>query len=74
MRELINWLYDHYIQPHLENQPRDGEAELHFSLLESALRKEERKDLAFVCRFYALQGFRLGVKTGVALGKELESL
>ena len=32
----------------------------------------EKQDLEYVCRFYAVQGFRLGVKTGLALGEDLK--
>ena len=70
MSDLMTWLYDHYIQPQIENQPQDDGDAFRFSLLEPSLTKEQQKDLACVCRFYAMQGFRLGVKTGLALREE----
>ena len=74
MTDLMGWLYDHYIQPQIENQPRDDGDKLHFTILESALMEAEKQDLDHVCRFYAVQGFRAGVKFGLALGEDLKSL
>ena len=74
MSDLMKWLYAHYIGPQIENQPRDDRDEFHFSLLEPALMEEQKKDLDCICRFYAVQGFRLGVKTGLALGEDLRKL
>lgn len=61
MTDLMGWLYDHYIHPQIENQPQDDADELHFAILESALMEAEKQDLEYVCRFYAVQGFRSGV-------------
>ena len=72
MSDLMKWLYDHYIHPQIEDQPLDDGDELHFAILESALRDAERQDLEHVCRFYAVQGFRTGVKFGLALGEDLK--
>ena len=74
MSDLMKWLYDHYIRPQIENQPRDDGDKLHFTILESALMEAEKQDLDHVCRFYAVQGFRAGVKFGLALGEDLKSL
>ena len=74
MSDLMKWLYDHYIHPQIENQPQDDADELHFAILESALMEAEKQDLEYVCRFYAVQGFRAGVKFGLALGKDLKGL
>lgn len=71
MSDLMTWLYDHYIHPQIESQPRDDGDMFRFSLLEPSLTAEQRADLACVCRFYAVEGFRLGVKTGLALKEEL---
>ena len=51
---------------------QDDSDELHFAILESSLMEAEKQDLEYVCRFYAVQGFRLGVKTGLALGEDLK--
>lgn len=72
MTDLMRWLCDHYIHPQIENQPRDDGDELHFAILESSLMDAEKQDLDHVCRFYAAQGFRLGVKFGLALGEDLK--
>ena len=34
----------------------------------------EKQDLEYVCRFYAVQGFRAGVKFRLALGEDLKGL
>ena len=72
MTDLMGWLYDHYIRPQIEHQPQDDGDELHFAVLESALMEAEKQDLEHVCRFYAVQGFRVGVKFGAALGEDLK--
>lgn len=74
MTDLMGWLYDHYIHPQIENQPQDDADELHFAILESALMEAEKQDLEYVCRFYAVQGFRAGVKFGLALGEDLREI
>lgn len=74
MTDLMGWLYDHYIHPQIENQPQDDSDELHFSILESALMEAEKQDLEYVCRLYAVQGFRAGVKFGLALGEDLREI
>ena len=72
MSDFLNWLYDHYIHPQIENQPREDGDEFRLSLLLPALTKEQQADLACVCRFYAVQGFRAGVRFGAALGEDLK--
>ena len=63
MTECMRWLYDHYILPQIEGRPMDdGDAS------RAALFWDARAVLAF----YAVQGFRLGARTGLALGRELE--
>ena len=74
MTDLMGWLYDHYIHPKIENQPQDDADDLHFAILDSALMEAEKQDLEYVCRFYAVQGFRAGVKFGLALGEDLKGL
>ena len=73
MTDLMGWLYDHYIHPQIENQPQDDADELHFAILESALMEAEKQDLEYVCRFYAVQGFRAGgeVRAGAGGGFEI---
>lgn len=71
MSDLMNWFYAHYIRLHIESQPKsDGEL-LRFSFLESELDAEQQEDCQAALAFYAIQGFRLGLKTGLALGEDL---
>lgn len=63
MTECMRWLYDHYILPQIEGRPMDDG---------DALDQEQARDARTVLAFYAVQGFRLGLQTGLALGRELE--
>ena len=88
MTDLMGWLYDHYIHPQIENQPQDdartspppGTPARRRSgrripnPVFSASIRAEKQDLEYVCRFYAVQGFRAGMKFGLALGEDLKSL
>ena len=67
MSDLMRWMYDHYIKPNIESQPRtDGEA-MQIDLLNNELDPQFQKTLQEVFAFYAVQGFHLGVRTGVTL-------
>lgn len=71
MSDLMRWMYDHYIKPNIENQPKDfGEAML-FDLLNNELDPQMRQTLQDALAYYAAQGFRLGVRTGVTLRPDL---
>lgn len=72
MSDLLNWYYSYYIRPYVESQPKDDGEQMRFSLFENNLDPDQRVDAQAVLAFYAVQGFRLGLKTGLALGKDLE--
>lgn len=67
MSDFMRWMYDHYIKPNIESQPiTDGEA-MQIDLLKNELAPEMQRTLQEVFALYAVQGFRLGVRTGVTL-------
>lgn len=71
MTDAMKRFYTHYIGPQVENQPRDAGEELYFGLLDSDLCPHQKEALENVTAFYAAQGFRLGLKMGMALEEEL---
>lgn len=71
MSDLMRWMYDHYIKPNIESQPRDEGETLQIDLLNNELSPQMRKTLQEVLALYAAQGFRLGVRTGVTLHADL---
>ena len=71
MTDLMRWMYDHYIKPNIESQPRDEGETLQIDLLNNELSPQMRKTLQEVLALYAVQGFRLGVRTGVTLHADL---
>lgn len=71
MTDLMKWMYDHYIKPNIESQPRDEGEALQIDLLNNELSPQMRKTLQNVLAIYATQSFRLGVRTGVTLGPDL---
>lgn len=71
MTDLMRWMYDHYIKPNIESQPRDEGETLQIDLLNNELSPQMRKTLQEVLALYAAQGFRLGVRTGVTLHTDL---
>ena len=71
MTDLMRWMYDHYIKPNIENQPRDEGEALQIDLLNNELSPQMRKTLQEVLALYATQSFRLGVRTGVTLHADL---
>ena len=72
MTECMRWLYDHYILPKIEGRPMDDGDAFRAALFWDALDQEQARDARTVLAFYAVQGFRLGLQTGLALGRELE--
>ena len=71
MTDLMNWMYDHYNRPSIESQPKDDAEDMWFDLLNNELDPQMRKTLQKALSYYAIQGFRLGVRTGVTLGADL---
>ena len=72
MTECMRWLYDHYILPQIEGRPMDDGDAFRAALFWDALDQEQARDARAVLAFYAVQGVRLGLQTGLALGRELE--
>lgn len=71
MTDLMKWMYQHYIKPNIESQPKDEGEALQIDLLNNELSPQMRKTLQDVLALYATQSFRLGVRTGVTLGVDL---
>lgn len=72
MSDFMRWMYDHYIKPNIENQPKDDAENMWFDSLDNELDPQLRQTLQKALTFYAVQGFRLGVRTGVTLGGDLD--
>ena len=73
MTDIMKWLYADYIKPHIESQPKDGGEAMWFDLLNNNLYPQQKEALQAALDFYAAQGFRLGLKTGLALGEDLRA-
>lgn len=71
MTDLMHWLYAHYIKPQIESQPKDTAEAMQLDLLQNDLGPEMGRTLQDVLSYYAVQGFRLGVRTGLALEPDL---
>lgn len=71
MTDLMRWMYDHYIKPSIESQPKDDGEAMRLDLLSNELDPSLQRILRDVLAFYAVQGFRLGVRTGVTLHADL---
>ena len=71
MTDLMRWMYDHYIKPNIESQPKDDAERMWFDFLDNELYEEQKKGLQAALSFYAVQGFRLGVRTGLGLKDDL---
>ena len=71
MTDFMRWMYNHYIKPEIESQPKDAGEKMQFDLVNNELTSEFKQDLQDVLAYYAVQGFRLGVRTGVTLSGDL---
>ncbi len=71
MTDLMHCMYDNYIKPQIENQPKDDAEAMQIDLLNNELCPGMKRILQEVLAFYAVQGFRLGVRTGVTLRPDL---
>lgn len=72
MTDAMKWFTANYILPHAEKQPMDFGEQMSLSSLQNELPPSMHPRLETVKEFYALQGFRLGLKLGAALGEEFE--
>ena len=71
MTDFMRWMYDHYIRPNIESQPKDDAEDMWSDFLDNEFSFDQKRALQAVLAFYAVQGFRLGVRTGAALQSEL---
>ena len=71
MTDLMRWMYDHYIRLQIESQPKSAGEAMQIDLLQNELNPQMRQILQDVLSYYAVQGFRLGVRTGLALQPDL---
>jgi len=69
MSDFMQWLYAHYIRPHLDAAPLDG-YEMPLSLLEGELTSEMAADYEKAREFTAIHAFLLGLRTGRGLPRE----
>ena len=71
MSDFMHWMYDHYIRPNIESQPKNDAEAVCFDLLSNELAPDMRQHLQKALSYYAVQGFRLGVRTRIALNEDL---
>ncbi len=71
MSDLMTWLYQNYIRPQIESRPKDTGEEMQFDFLGNELDPQQKQALTTALAFYGAQGFRLGVRTGLALKDDL---
>jgi len=71
MTDLMRWMYDHYIKDQVESQPKDAGEAMQLNLLQNDLDPEMGLVLQNVLSYYTVQGFRLGVRTALALQPDL---
>ena len=71
MTDLMKWMYHHYIKPNIESQPKDDTEDMWFTFLDFELDEDQKRALQSSLAYYAVQGFRLGLRTGVTLHADL---
>lgn len=71
MTDLMRWMYEHYIRLQIESQPKDAGEAMQLNLLQNELDPQMGQVLQNALSYYAVQGFRLGVRTGLALQPDL---
>ncbi len=71
MTDFMRWMYDHYIKPNIESQPKDDGIAMQIDLLNNELEPQLRRTPQTVLAFYTTQGFRLGVRTRITLQPDL---
>ena len=72
MEDFLSWFYEHYIKTTLSSQLTDFGTSCRAVLLRSVLDPFLQQQLEELNRFYALRSFRLGLRTGLALARDLE--
>lgn len=71
MTDLMKWMYDHYIKPNIESQPKDDTEDMWFTFLDFELAPHQIQAFQEALAYYATHGFRLGVRTGITLQPDL---
>ena len=71
MSDLMRWMYEHYIRLQIESQPKDVGEAMQLDLLQNELDQQMNQILQDALSYYAVQGFRLGIRTGLALQPDL---
>lgn len=71
MSDFMRWMYDHYIKPNIESQPKEFGEAMTFDSLNNELDPQIQELLQEALAYYAAQGFRLGVRTGLGLKDDL---
>ena len=71
MSDFMRWMYIHYIRPNIESQPKDDAEDMWFTFLDYELDPNQTQALQEALAYYAVQGFRLGVRTGITLDSDL---
>ena len=72
MEDFLSWFYEHYIKTTLSSQPTEIGTACRADLLRSVLDPFLQQQLEELNRFYALRSVRLGLRTGLALARDLE--
>lgn len=73
MTDTLKWFCTNYILPQVEQQPMDFGEQMSLSCLQDMLPASMHPQLETVKGFYTLQGFRMGLKLGAALGDEFSA-
>ena len=68
MTDFMEWLYNNGIEDYIKEQRAETSA---FSLFEGEYTQTQKEDMENIFSFYAVHGFRLGVRVGLALAEDL---
>ena len=71
MTDLMQWLYTNHIKSYIQNQKPDEKETPAISFFEGGFTETEKEEMETGFSFYAVHGFRLGLKTGLALAEDL---
>ncbi len=71
MTDLMRCMYENYIKPQIESQPKDDTESMWFDLLGNELYPYQKQAFQEALAYFAVQGFRLGLRTGVTLQSDL---
>lgn len=70
MSDFMKWLYPHYIKPYLQSAPK-GDYQFWLDLMENGLDPNCQEEFEKTLEFTAVQGFLLGLRTGMGLAPYL---